>query len=76
MTAESKNPDPGKKTNLLQLIGSVLSAAIGIQSNKNRERDFRQGKFGTFVVAGVIFVALFVFSVYSLVRLVVRQAGY
>lgn len=76
MTAESNNPNPGKKPNVLQLVGSVLSAAIGIQSNKNRERDFKHGKLGTFVVAGVIFVVLFIFSVYSVVRLVLRHAGY
>jgi uncharacterized membrane protein len=76
MTPESGDPDLHKKPGVLQLIGSVLSAAIGIQSNKNRERDFKHGKLHIFVISGVIFVALFIFSVYSVVRLVLRQAGY
>ena len=30
-----------KKTNIGALVKSILAAAIGVQSNKNRERDFR-----------------------------------
>ena len=76
MSPEPHESDLDKKPTLLQLIGSVLSAAIGIQSSKNRERDFKHGKLSTFVVAGIIFVALFIFSVYSVVQVVLHQAGY
>lgn len=76
MTTGPNDPDDGKKPGLLQLVGSVLSAATGIQSNKNRERDFKHGKLSTFVLAGVIFIALFIVSVYSIVQLVLHQAGH
>lgn len=65
----------GKKPTLLQLTGSVLSAAIGIQSGKNRERDFKHGKASSFVIAGVLFVVLFVLAVVTVVHFVVGRAG-
>ena len=71
---DSKNTDENPK--LGQIIGSVLSAAIGIQSSKNRERDFKHGKTSTFVIAGIIFVALFITTVFTVVKLVLKQNGY
>ena len=41
----------------LQIIQSTLAAAIGVQSKKNRERDFQEGNAGTFIAAGIIFTA-------------------
>lgn len=68
--------DGGNKPNLRQLIGSVLSAAVGIRSNKNRELDVKHGKLSTFLIGGVIFVVLFVFSVYSIVQLALSQVNH
>ena len=70
---EPKEEDSKNKVSFLQLIRSVLSAAVGIQSKKNLERDFKHGKLSTFVIAGVIFVALFIFTVTSVVRLVLHS---
>ncbi|WP_076419426.1 DUF2970 domain-containing protein [Colwellia sp. UCD-KL20] len=39
---------------------SVGAAFLGVQSESNRKRDFTQGKFSHFVIAGVIGVALFI----------------
>lgn len=58
----------------LQVVGSVLAAALGVQSSKNRERDFKQGRFGVFIAAGVIFTALFVGAVYLVVTTVLSNA--
>lgn len=69
------NQDSEEKPKLRHLIGSVLSAAVGIQSGKNRERDFKHGKLSAYVLAGIIFVGLFIFSVYSIVHLVLAQAN-
>lgn len=51
-------------------IKSVLSALIGVQSNKNREQDFTQGKFSHFVVIGIITAVLFVTLLIVIVDLV------
>ena len=51
------------------------AAAFGVQSSRNRERDFSQGNYRHFIVAGVVFTALFVLTVIVVVRLVLRHAG-
>ena len=58
----------------LQIAGSVLAAAFGVQSRKNRERDFKEGQFLPFIIAGIIFTALFVGSVYLVVSTVLENA--
>lgn len=58
----------------LQVVGSVFSAALGVQSSENRERDFKKGRFGVFIAAGIIFTALFVGTVYLVVSAVLSSA--
>lgn len=65
---------PTKPLRPWQVIGSVLAAAFGVQSSKNRERDFKEGKFLTFIVAGIVFTALFVGTVYLVVTTVLENA--
>ena len=58
-----------KGTGLRAMLGSVLAAAIGVQSQENKERDFEQGRFSHFVVAGLVFTVLFVVTVASIAKL-------
>jgi len=67
---EDKAPGP------LALLGTVMAAALGVQSQKNRERDFKHGKASTFIVAGIVFTALFIGVLYTVVTLVLRSAGH
>lgn len=48
------------KPTLIEIIKSVFSAAIGVQSDENRKKDFEQGSLATYVIAGLIFTVLFV----------------
>ena len=41
--AANSSEDELPPLTLWQMIGSALSAAIGVQSSKNRERDFARG---------------------------------
>jgi hypothetical protein len=58
------------KAEIIQLIKSVFSAAIGVQSDENRRKEFEQGSLLTYVVAGVIFTILFVGSLILLVSII------
>lgn len=69
VTRKPKNSRDG--LSLTQVIGSTLSAAFGVQSSKNRDRDFAQGHPLQFIAAGIIFTVLFVISIIALVRWVV-----
>jgi len=58
------------KPKIMQLIKSVLSAAIGVQSDENRRKEFEQGSLTTYIIAGVIFTALFVGGLILLVSMI------
>jgi Protein of unknown function (DUF2970) len=63
------------RLNPLQVVRSVLAASLGVQSSKNRERDFKQGQAGVFIAAGIIFTLLFIGTVITVVQLVLKNAG-
>ena len=82
MTTQADKPgDPGEGKprknglNPLQVIGSVFAAGLGVQSSKNRERDFKQGRAGTFIAAGIIFTLTFIAVVVTVVQLVLKGSG-
>lgn len=67
-------PEQEKRSlGLLAVISSVFAAALGVQSSKNRERDFKQGSAGVYIAAGIIFTALFIFTVISVVQWVLAS---
>ena len=77
-----REDEPGKQDgenntplNPLQVVGSVLAAGLGVQSSKNRERDFKQGRIGIFIAAGIVFTLLFIGIVFTVVQLVLKGAG-
>lgn len=57
--------------NFKETLKSVGAAFFGVQSDKNRERDFTQGKFSHFVIAGILAVVLFIVALISIVSFVV-----
>ena len=73
----SDRDEGGKKRSLnpLQVVGSVFAAGLGVQSSKNRERDFKQGKFSVFIIAGIVFTLLFIGAVFTVVQLVLKNAA-
>jgi ABC-type Na+ efflux pump permease subunit len=70
----NKPEEPGK-LNWLQVLGSVFAAGLGVQSSKNRERDFKHGRTGVFIAAGIVFTLLFVGLVMLVVQMVLKSAG-
>ena len=72
---DSEVEERGKNLNPMQVVSSVLAAGLGVQSSKNRERDFKQGKFGVFIAAGIIFTLFFIGIVFTIVQVVLKNAG-
>lgn len=64
-----------KKPSVFAVIASVFAAVFGVQSSKNRERDFKHGKFRNYVITAVVFVLLFIATVTTIVRVVLSEAG-
>ena len=70
-----QNQGKGESLKPLHVVSSVLAAGLGVQSSKNRERDFKQGRFGVFIAAGIIFTLLFIGTVVTVVQLVLKGSG-
>jgi hypothetical protein len=69
---QPQSDQPGLK----DVLRSVLSAAVGIQSSKNQERDFKHGKARVYIVAGIIYTVLFIATVFTIVTVVLKKAGH
>ena len=72
----AQNKEDAERLNLVQVISSVFAAGLGVQSSKNRERDFKQGRFGVFIAAGLIFTLIFMGALFTIVQLVLKNAGH
>lgn len=59
----------GKPPTFWQMLHSVLAAALGVQSGKNRTRDFTHGKASHFIALGIVFMLVFVMLLVGLVKL-------
>ena len=55
---------------LKRILQSTLAAAFGVQSQKNRIQDFEEGHAGWFILAGIIFLVIFIATVITTVNLV------
>lgn len=66
--------DKDKPLTFREMLQSVLAAAFGVQSGKNRSRDFSRGKPSHFILLGLLFTAIFVLLLIGLVKLVLGLA--
>lgn len=65
----------GEKLSFLDVIKSVLASFFGVQSDKNRRRDFQQGSPAQFILVGLALTALFVVGMVVIVRIILTSAS-
>ncbi len=53
-----------------RMLLSVMQASFGVQNKANKERDFASGSISGFIVAALIFTAIFIAVLVTIVRLV------
>jgi hypothetical protein len=70
-----KSDQRDQKPTAWQVIKSILAAAIGVQTEEARARDFTHGHPAVFIVGGIVFTVLFVVVLVVVVNLVVGAAG-
>lgn len=56
------------------MLHSIMTAAFGVQSGKNRARDFSQGKPSQFIALGLLFTLCFVLTILAVVKIVLYLA--
>jgi len=61
-------------TGFRAVMQSVGAALLGVQSSRNRERDFTRGKPLHFIIGGLIGTLLFVIAVWLLVQYVIATS--
>ena len=69
------NDTEQNKPSFWQVVVSILAAALGVNSEKNRERDFSASSPWPFIVGGVIFGVIFVVGIALIVKLVLESTG-
>jgi uncharacterized membrane protein len=64
-----------KSPSAWNIVTSVLAAMIGVQSDQNRERDFKHGSMGNYIFVGIVVVAIFVFSLIAIVNNILEETA-
>ena len=72
---ETQNQPPAHKPNIFQVTFSVLAALFGVQSQKNRERDFKRGDASDYIGVYVFLVIGLVIGMIVVVNLVLSSAN-
>jgi len=75
-TNNNTSSEGKQKLSILHILTSVLAAAVGVQSKKNQEKDFNgKGSIYIYIAAGIIFTALFVITIVTVVKSILTGAG-
>ncbi len=69
------NENTEQQIPLWRVVISVMRAALGVQSSKNRERDFTRGRPAAYIIAGLIFTITFILVLWGVVKIVMHYAG-
>jgi len=68
---QATGTEPGKTEekapSFIQVVLSVLAAALGVQNAENKERDFEHGNPLVFIAAGLVFTVLFIATILGVV---------
>jgi hypothetical protein len=62
-----------KSLTFLQMVGSILASFFGVQSGKNRERDFKHGKARAFIMVGVLMTIVWYATISLIVHVVLKR---
>lgn len=71
---ENHNKSEGK-VSFLSMIQSVFAAIFGIQSDKNRQKDFKKGDASQFIVLGIVAVVAIMVTMAVVVNQVLESAA-
>jgi hypothetical protein len=73
MANNDSNAQQTGKPGVGSLVKSILAAAIGVQTDKNREKDFTQGNPLAFIIGGFVFTFLFIATIATIVGLILSN---
>ena len=70
--SSSHEEDPNQAPTLTwsQIFRSSLAAGLGVQSSRNRQRDFADESPSGFIVMGLVLTMLFIASLVTVIRII------
>ncbi|PXF63860.1 DUF2970 domain-containing protein [Kangiella spongicola] len=76
-SAETTETSPTSQdgTGLLSTLQTILGAMFGVQSEKQRQKDFEKGNPVHFIIGGIIFVVVFILTILYFVDTALENAG-
>ena len=75
MNEVEKKQDKEETLALWEVFQGVIAMFIGVQSEKNRERQFKYGKLHQFIIVGIFITVIFIVHIILLVKFVMNWAG-
>ena len=63
-----------RKPTLIDTFKSVLASFFGVQSDKNRRRDFQHGNPAQFIIVGLLLTFLFIVGMIFVVKIILVSA--
>jgi hypothetical protein len=75
MNEVEQKQDEEETLALWEVFQGVIAMFIGVQSEKNRERQFKYGKLHQFIIVGIFITVIFIVHIILLVKFVMNWAG-
>ena len=69
-SSHGETPNQAPTLTWSQILRSSLAAGLGVQSSRNRERDFSDGSPRRFIVMGLVLTMLFIASLVTVIRII------
>ena len=63
------------KPSIVDVVKSVLASFFGVQSDKNRRRDFQHGNPMQFILVGIVLTILFIVAMIIIVKIILASAA-
>ena len=73
--SQQHNDNKEEKVSFLSMVQSVIAGIFGVQSDKNREKDFKKGDASQFIVLGIAATVIILITMIVIVRSVLESAG-
>lgn len=73
--ASEANPTSQDGTGILSTLQTILGAMFGVQSEKQRQKDFEKGNPIHFIIGGIIFVVVFILTILYFVNTALENSG-
>lgn len=74
-SSPSNHPEVPRQPGALAIVLSVLASFFGVQSGRNRERDFQHGNPIHFIAVGIGLTVVLILGIWLAVRVALRAAG-